>query len=127
MNLSLEEAVALLHKWKDDVSPLLILGQNSSRWGLRAVHGGGVDWNMCLRGQVSQVSVSQGTISSELGTVVFEGLGGDLSLSMDTCAFSYDENCEAPPFVRENARARSSLFIFFPSNEIFAVYELEKA
>jgi len=127
MTLSLKEVVALLNKWKDDVSPLLILGQNSSRWGLRAVHEEGVDWNMCLRGQISKVSVSQGTISSEQGTVVFEGLGGDLSLSMDACAFSYDENCEAPPFVRENVRARSSLFIFFPSNETFAVYELEKA
>lgn len=80
------------------------------------------------RGKVSQVSLSQGTISQPAGTILFEGAGGNLSLSMDACAFSYDEPCEGPPFLREETKIKpvSCLFIFFPSNEAFVVYELQE-
>jgi len=128
VNLSLEEAVAILNKWKDESAPVLVLGQNSSRWGLRSIHEGGVEWNIGLRGKVSQVSLSQGTISSTAGTILFEGPGGNLSLSMDACGFSYDEPCEGPPFLRGETQITpvSCLFVFFPSNEAFVVYELRE-
>src|SRR5205809_5807626 len=38
---------------------VLVLGQNSFRHGLRSVHEGAVDWNIGLRGTVSQVSVNR--------------------------------------------------------------------
>jgi len=128
VHLSLEEAVVILNKWKDASAPVFVLGQNSSRWGLRSVDEGGVEWNVGLRGKVSQVSLSQGTISPNAATILFEGAGGNLSLSMDACAFSYDEPCEGPPFFREETQIKpvSCLFIFFPSNEAFVVYELQE-
>ncbi len=119
--------MATLNKWKDERVSVLVLGQNSFRQGLRSVHEGGVDWNMGLRGTVSQVSVCQGTMSSKAGRVVFESPGGNLSLSMDSCVFSYDAPCENPPFLKGDAPSKtlSCLFIFFPSNEAFVVYELQ--
>ena len=127
MYLSLEEALPILKKWRDDSASVFVIGQNSSRWGLRGIHEGGVDWNIGLRGRVSEVSVSEGTMSSKAGTVMFKGRAGSLSLSMDGCAFSYDERYEGPPFFPGEAQitAVSCLFIFFPSNEAFVVYELQ--
>ena len=128
MLLSLEDAITVLNKWKDESASVLVLGQNSFRLGLRSVHESGVDWNIGLRGTVSQVSVCQGAISSKAGRVVFESPGGNLSLSMDSCAFSYDTSCEMPPFLKPDDRSKilSCLFIFFPTNEAFVVYELQE-
>ena len=126
--LSLEDAVTVLNKWKDESASVLVLGQNSFRLGLRSVHEGGVDWNIGLRGTVSQVSVCQGAISSKTGRVVFESPGGNLSLSMESCVFSYDAPCERPPFLKSDDRSKilSCLFIFFATNEAFVVYELQE-
>jgi hypothetical protein len=126
--LSLEEAVVILKKWKDASAPVFVLGQNSSRWGLRSIDEGGVEWNISLHGKISQVSLSPGTVSSTSGTILFEGAGGNLSLSMDACGCSYDEHCEGPPFLRGESQVTplSCLFIFFPSNEAFVVYELQE-
>ena len=128
MLLSLEDAITVLTKWKDESVSVLVLGQNSFRQGLRSVHEGGVDWNIGLRGTVSQVSVCQGAVSSKAGRVVFESSGSNLSLSMDSCVFSYDAPCEKPPFLPADTRSKtlSCLFIFFPSNEAFVVYELQE-
>jgi hypothetical protein len=126
--LSLEDALTILNKWKDESVPVLVLGQNSFRQGLRTVQEGGVDWNTGLRGTVSQVSVCQGTISSKAGRVVFESPAGNLSLSIDSCVLSYDAASERPPFLKSDDRSKilSCLFIFFPTNEAFVVYELQE-
>ena len=127
MIVSVDEAVTILNKWKDDSAPVLIVGQRSFRAGLWAVHEGGVDWNMSLRAKVSQVSFSEGVDFSKRGFVVFEAEGGEMSLAMDGCAFTYEQNCGMPEFVGAEGRlrARSSLFIFLASNETFAIYELD--
>jgi len=126
MIVSLDEAVTILNKWKDDSVPVFIIGQRSFRAGLWAVHEGGVDWNMSLRARVAQVSFSEGVVLSKRGIVVFEADGGDVSLTMDGCAFAYEQDCGMPEFVGAEGRmtARSSLFIFLASNETFAIYEL---
>ena len=128
MLLSLEDALTILNKWKDESVSVLVLGQNSFRLGLRSVQEGGVNWNTGLRGTVSQVSVCQGTISSKAGRVVFESPAGNLSLSMDSCVFSHDTNCERPPFLKsdDGSKILSCLFIFFPTNEAFVAYELQE-
>jgi len=128
MYLSEEEALAILKKWEDEFVPVFVVGQNSSRWGLRNIHEGGIDWNVGLRGRVSDVSVPQSTMSSKAVMVAFKGVAGDLSLSMDGCAFSYDQTCEGSLSLREEAEITSvsCLFIFFPSNEMFVVYELRE-
>lgn len=124
MIVSRDEAVSILNKWKHDSAPVFIMGQRSFRAGLWAVHEGGVDWNMSLRAKVSQVSFSEGV--SKRGIVVFEADGGDISLAMDECAFTYEQNCGMPEFVGAEGRmgARSCLLIFLASNETFAIYEL---
>jgi hypothetical protein len=124
--LSLEEAIGLLQKWREESAALVILGQNTFRWGLRNIHEGGVDWNVALRGQVLEVSGSSEASSSTAWTVRFEGTTGNLSLSLENCMFSYDENREGPPFLQGEARIEdaSCLNIFFPSNETFVVYQL---
>ena len=126
MIVSLNEAVTILSKWKDDSAPVFIMGQRSLRAGLWAVHEGGVDWNMSLRAKVSQVSFSEGVDFSKRGIVVFEADGGEISLAMDGCAFTYEQNCDMPEFVGAEGRmsAQSCLFIFLASNETFAIYEL---
>jgi hypothetical protein len=126
--LSLEEAVAILNKWKDESVPIVVLGQNTSGLGLRSVRDGGVDWNIRLDGTVSRVSVVQGNLSSKAGQVVVEGPGGSLSLSMDACCFSYDESSEGAHYLKPEAQftSASRLFIFFPTNETFVVYELRQ-
>lgn len=128
MLLSLEDAITVLNKWKNASVPVLVLGQNSFRQGLRSVHEGGIDWNVGLRGAVSEASVCQGARSSKAGRVVFVSSGGNLSLSMDSCVFSYDAPCEKPPLLVADTRSEtlSCLFIFFPSNEAFVVYELQE-
>ncbi len=128
MYLPTEEALDILRKWKDESVSVFVVGQNSFRWGLRNIHEGGIDWNVGLRGRVSQISASQGGMSSNAANVVFEGLSGNLSLSVDGCAFSYDQSSESPASLAQEAHtsAISRLFIFFPSNEAFVVYELQE-
>lgn len=127
MIVSLDEAVSILNKWKDDSAPVFIMGLRSFRAGLWAVHEGGVDWNMSLRAKVSQVSFSEGASFSGKGIVVFKADGGEMSLAMGECALSYEQNCGLPEFVEaeDGMRARSCLFIFLASNETFAIYELD--
>jgi hypothetical protein len=124
LKLSLEEAVAMLNKWKDQRAPVFVFGQNVFLPGLRSVHEGGVDWNISLRGTIAHVSVCPG--SAAASKVTFESLAGNLSLSIDPCAFSYSEPYERPPFVKQDLQFKtvSCLFMFYPTNEVFAVYEL---
>jgi hypothetical protein len=128
MNLSLEEAVAMFNKWKDERAVLFVFGQNVFQPGLRSVHESGVDWNISLRGTIPQVSVPPGTGSPGAYKVMFEGQEGSLSLLITACVFSYSEPYEKPSFVRPDPRFKtlSCLFLFFPTNEIFAVYELQE-
>jgi hypothetical protein len=127
MYLPIEEALDILTKWKDESVSIFVVGQNSFRWGLRNIDEGGIDWNVGLRGRVSEISASQGRISSNAAKVVFEGLSGNLSLSMDGCAFSYDQSSESPESLAQKPHtAISRLFIFSPSNEAFVVYELQE-
>jgi len=128
MNLSLEAAVATFNKWKDERAPLFVFGQNVFQPGLRSVHEGGVDWNISLRGTIAQVSVSPATGSPGACKVMFEGPEGNLSLLINACVFSYSEPYERPPFVKRDPRFEtlSCLFLFFPTNEVFAFYELRE-
>ena len=126
LNLSLEDAVAMLSKWKDERAPLFVFGQNVFLPGLRSVHEGSVDWNISLRGTIAHVSVCPGTRSQAASKVTFESPAGNLSLLIDPCAFSYSEPYERPPFVKQDPQFKtlSCLFMLFPTNEVFAVYEL---
>ena len=128
LTLSLEEAVAMFNKWKDERAPVFVFGQNVFLPGLRSVHESHVDWNISLRGEVAHVSVSSGTRSPAKNKVVFESPAGNFSLLIDHCVFSYSEPCERPPFVEPDPQFKtlSALFMYFPTNEVFVVYELQE-
>jgi hypothetical protein len=127
MTLSLEEALAMFNKWKDEGAHVFVFGQNVAQPGLRSVHESGVDWNISLCGTIAQVSAPAET-GSRACKVMFEGPEGNLSLLINGCVFSYSEPYEKPPFVKPDPRFKtlSCLFLFFPTNEVFAVYELRE-
>ena len=126
--LSREEAIAMLNKWRDERAPVFVFGQNVFQPGLRSVHESGVDWNISLCGTIAQVSAPPPTASPGACKVMFEGPEGNLSLLINACAFSYSEPYEKPPFVKPDPRFKtlSCLSLLFPTNEVFAVYELRE-
>lgn len=128
MHVSEEGALDILTKWKDQSASLFIFGQKPSRWGLRSVDEleGAIDWNIALRGKISDVLVSKGVIAPNTMIIGFESPSGigRMSLLMETCVFSYEESCASPPFLP--LEAASCLFIFFASNELFVIYELRE-
>jgi hypothetical protein len=128
MVVSLEEAITILNKWKDDSAHILVVAESPFRQYLRGIHDSGVDWAMGIRGEVSQVAFSPGTKGPKAGIVVFEGSSGNLSLSIGGCSFVYEEPREAQPVIRGEAKftTLSALSIFFPSNEAFIAYELRE-
>jgi hypothetical protein len=126
--VTLEDALTILKKWRDESAPILIVAESPFRQHFRGIHESGVDWSMGLRGKVSQVTFSPGAIGPKTGIVVFNGDSGNLSLSVGGCAFVYEEPHEAQPVVRGDAEFTtiSALSIFFPSNEAFVAYELRE-
>ena len=128
MVLSLEDAVTILCKWKDDSAHILVVSESPFQQSRRGILEQGIDWAIGLQGKVSKVSVNPDTKGKKAGTVVFETPGGTLSLSIGGCSFVYEEPQEAKPVVREEAESTtvSALSVFFPSNEVFVFYELRE-
>jgi hypothetical protein len=126
--VTLEDALTILKKWKDESAPILVVAEGPFRQHFRGIHEPGVDWSIGMRGQVSQVTLSPGAKGPKTGIVVFDGGSGNLSLSVGGCAFVYEEPHEAQPMVRAEAEfaTLSALSIFFPSNEAFVAYELRE-
>jgi hypothetical protein len=125
---SLEDAVTILSKWKDDSAHVLVVSESPFRQSRRGIVEQGIDWALGLQGKVSKVSINRDTRGKKARTVVFETPGGTLSLSIDGCSFVYEEPREAKPVLREEAESTtvSSLSVFFPSTEVFVFYELRE-
>jgi hypothetical protein len=128
MVLSLEDAVAVLSKWKEDSANVLVVSESPFQQSRRGILERGIDWAISLQGNVSKVSVNPDTKGKKAATVVFEGPSGTLTLSIGGCAFVYEEPREAKPVVREEAESTtvSALSVFFPSSEVFVFYELRE-
>src|SRR5216683_3807061 len=126
MVLSLEDAVTILSKWKDESAQILVVSESPFQQSRRGILEQSIDWALTLQGKVSKVSVSPNTKEKKAGTVVLEGPSGSLSLCIGICSFVYEEPREAKPVVREEAESTtaSALSVFFPSNEVFVFYEL---
>ena len=124
--MSLEEAVAIFSKWKDDSAQILAVSESPFEQSRQGILDKNIDWAMGLRGKVAKVSVDRNMSGKKAWTVVLEAPGGTLSLSIGHCSFVYEEPKEAKPVVREESESTtvSALSVFFPSNEVFVFYQL---
>ena len=125
--MSLEEAVAIFSKWKDDSAQILAVSESPFQQSRRGILDKNIDWVMGLQGKVAKVSVDRNMSGKKKeGAAVLEAPGGTLSLSIGHCSFVYEEPKEAKPVVREESESTtvSALSVFFPSNEVFVFYEL---
>ena len=127
MVISLEDAVAILRKWKDESANILVVAESPFRQTLRGIEGLGVRWAMGQHVRVSQVLFSA---EDSEGIVEFEGPAGNvLSLVIGHCRIVYGDPREASPENRAEAEAMtlSALSIFFPDEEGFHFYELRES
>jgi hypothetical protein len=126
--ISLEDALAILRKWKDESTSILVVAESPFRQTLRGIEGAGVRWAMGQRVRVSQVLPSVEERTSK-GIIEFEGHTGNfLSLAISHCRIVYGDPREASPENRAEAEATtvSALSIFFPDEEGFHFYELRE-
>ena len=128
MVISLDDAVAILNKWKDESANLLVAAESPFRQTLRGIDGQGVRWAMRQHVKVSQVSFSEESRSVKRAIVDFEGPAGNLCLLLHDCFIIYGDPREASPENRDEAIATtvSALSIFFPDEEGFHFYELRE-
>ena len=59
MVLSLEDAVTILSKWKDDSAHILVVCERPFQQSRRGILEQGIDWTIGLQGKVSKVSVNR--------------------------------------------------------------------
>ena len=129
MVISLEEAVAILNKWKDESADILVAAESPFRQTLRGIDGQGVRWAMRQRVKVSQVSFSEESRPIGRAIIDFEGPAGNLSVLLTECLIIYGDPREAAREDREEAEATtvSALCIFLPEEEGFHFYELRES
>ena len=128
MVISLEDALTILRKWKNESTKILVVAESPFRQTLRGIEGLGVRWAMGQHVKVSQVMSSVEERTSK-GIVEFEGHAGNfLSLAIGHCRIVYGDPREASPANRDEAMATtvSALSIFFPGEEGFHFYELRE-
>ena len=126
MVISLDEAVAILSKWKDESADILVAAESPFRQTLRGIEGQGVRWAMRQRVKVSQLSFSADSHPIRRAIIDFEGPAGNLSVLLTECLIIYRDPREAAPEDRQEAEATtvSALCIFLPEEEGFHFYEL---
>jgi hypothetical protein len=79
--VSLEEAIIILSKWKDDSATVLVAAESPFRLHFRGIHDPWVDWTMGIRVRVAQAEFSPGTKGGKAGIVVFERSSGDFRVT----------------------------------------------
>ena len=66
MVLSLEDAVTVLSKWKDDSAQILVVSESPFQQSRRGTLEQSIDWAIGLQGKVSKVSVNPDTKGKKL-------------------------------------------------------------
>ena len=85
MVISLEDAVAILDKWKDESAHIVVAAESPFQQTLRGIHGRGVRWVTNQSVKVSRVSFFLDKTGSKQGIVELIGPAGHLSLSLASC------------------------------------------
>lgn len=126
MIISLEDAIAIFKKWKDDSAHILVFAESPYRHAFRDIERSGLTWEMRQHVTVSRVTTSTSAGDSTKAIVEFEGRTSNFSVSIGRCHFEYQDPREADSDIREEAKdvAVSGLFVFFPHKEGFHFYEL---
>jgi hypothetical protein len=129
MVILLEEAVAVLNKWRDESADILVAAESPFRHTLRGIDGRGVRWAMRQLVRVSQVSFSPEIRPIRRAIIDFEGPAGNLCILLTDCFIIYGDAREAAPDYRAEAKATtvSALCVFLPEEEGFHFYELREA
>ncbi|MGA7624203.1 MAG: hypothetical protein WCA91_11520 [Candidatus Acidiferrales bacterium] len=108
--ISLEEAVALLNKWKATLAQVAVLGED-------------LRWKLHIRGQVSQILFSLAERTCDVS--IENNSGGSLRLTLTDIVFEYQEPHGASPLLREGSfNVKCFLRIGLPEGESFTLYEL---
>jgi hypothetical protein len=74
MVLYLEDAVAVLSKWKEDCANVLVVSESPFQQSRRGILEQGIDWAISLQGNVSKVSVNPDTKGKKLQRLYLRGL-----------------------------------------------------
>jgi hypothetical protein len=128
MIISLEEALGILTKWKDESAHIVVAAESPLRPAHRGTQGSDVRWSMSQDLKVSRVTQPTDTGGSKTAIVEFEGPTGNLSVSLSRCRFVYEDPREASSDVREEAEMMSvsALSVFFSYDEGFIFYEMRE-
>src|SRR5215469_6484127 len=128
MVISLEEAVGILNKGKDESADILVVAESPFRQTLRGIDGQGVRWAMRQRVKVSRVWFSAESRPIRQAIIDFEGPAGNLCMLLTDCFIIYGDPREAAPQDREEAETAtvSALCIYLPEEEGFHFYELRE-
>src|SRR5258708_35208745 len=76
MVLSLEDAVTILNKWKDDSAHILVVSESPFQQSRRGILEQRIDWAIGLQGKVSKVAVNHRKKGEKKGTGVVGGFRG---------------------------------------------------
>ena len=126
MVISLEDAIAILTKWKDESAHIFVGAESPVRQTSGDLEGSAVRWTMNQHVKVLRVLAPAASGESNKAIVEFEGPSGTLSISLSGCRFVYEEPREGSSDVRDEAEAFtvSALSLLFPSDECFTFYEM---
>ena len=128
MVISVEDAIGILNKWKDESVDIFVVGESPFRKYARGIEGRGIRWATSQHVKVSQVSLFRDTEGLKTWTVEFEGAAGTLALYMGQCRIFYQDVREAPPDIKEEAAAStvSSLDFLYRDGGGFQFFELRE-
>jgi hypothetical protein len=128
MVISLEDAIAILRKWKDESAHIFVSAESPLRPTSREKKAGAVRWTMNQHVKVLRVLAPPAIGESNKAIVEFEGPSGTLGISLGGCRFVYEEPREASSDVRDEAETStvSALSLFFSSDESFTFYEMRE-
>src|SRR5437660_12913846 len=103
MVISLEEAIGILKKWKDESAHIVVTAESHLQQRVSGMQGRDVRWAMSQDVKVSRVTQPTDRGGSKKAIVEFEGPTGNLSISLGRCRFVYEDPREASSDVREEA------------------------